>query len=76
MPGPNSIPNGDTTVMRGHANEKFVCLSHGGRGPVEIDGPTCNRVHKDSEGRQVEPKVLPLRWYLGERNRLRTGKTK
>lgn len=24
MPGPNSAPNGDTTIIRGHADEEFV----------------------------------------------------
>lgn len=68
MPGPNSIPNGDTTVMRGHVNEKFVCRIHGEK---ELDA--CEQRIADEEG---NCKIIPLRWYLSERGRLRTGKTK
>lgn len=68
MPGPNSIPNGDTTVMRGHVNEKFVCRIHAGK---QLD--TCEANIATDEGMC---KIIPLRWYLEERGRLNTGKTK
>lgn len=28
MPGPNSAPNGDTRIVRGHINEEFRCDKH------------------------------------------------
>lgn len=28
MPGPNSSPNGDTRIVRGHWNEEFRCDKH------------------------------------------------
>lgn len=28
MAGPNSAPNGDTRIVRGHINEEFVCEKH------------------------------------------------
>lgn len=67
MPGPNSVPNGDTRLMRGHINEAFVCQRH-----VDKHLDVCyDRV--DAEKNACV--VVPLRQYLAERNRLRTGKT-
>ncbi len=75
MSGPNSIPNGDTTVMRGHMNEKFICTAHkdkrGKRMEVDSLRSTCPM---DSDKHPCH--VLPLRWYLEQRGMLRTGKTK
>lgn len=63
MPGPNSCPNGDTRVMRGHVNEVFVCEKHGDKETYECSmKPGC--------------KLVPLRDYLYKRNRLVTGKTR
>jgi len=28
MAGPNSAPNGDTRIIRGHVNEEFACETH------------------------------------------------
>lgn len=64
MPGPNSCPNGDTTVMRGSTNERFVCYTHN----TEGFGDKCTGDEKC--------KIVPLRWYLESRGKLRTGKTK
>ncbi len=66
MPGPLSTPNGDTTLARGHVNEKFVCNKHGDKNldlcEAKIEaGMSCS--------------MVPLRNYLADRNRLRTGKT-
>ena len=63
MPGPNSSPNGDTTIVRGHADEVFVCERHKDK---ELDACA---VRKGCE-------ILPLRTYLAKRNRLITGKTR
>lgn len=38
MPGPNSSPNGDTRIVRGHINEEFRCDTH--RECVQ-DGENC-----------------------------------
>jgi hypothetical protein len=74
MAGPNSTPNGDTTLSLGHVNEKFACNLHGekhldwceetesGISTGKFDFPNCN--------------VVSLRNYLASRNRLVTGKTK
>jgi hypothetical protein len=63
MSGPNSCPNGDTRVMLGHVNEEFACPKHGQK---ELD------VCQSRKGCDM----MPLRWYLAERNRLVTGKTR
>lgn len=63
MPGPNSCPNGDTRVMRGHVNEAFVCNKHGEK---ELD--VCYSRENCT--------IVPLRDYLFSRNRLVTGKTR
>ena len=49
MPGPNSAPNGDRTIIRGDIYEEF---------------------YTEKNGNQI-----PMRQYLSERGRLRTGKT-
>lgn len=59
MAGPNSAPNGDTRIVRGHVDEEFVCEKHR---ECDLDTDKCQ--------------VVPLRWYLSKRNRLRTGKTR
>lgn len=59
MPGPNSAPNGDTRIVRGHINEEFVCEKH--KAELEKCDKKCT--------------LLPLRVYLSKRNLLRTGKT-
>jgi hypothetical protein len=71
MSGPNSVPNGDTRVMRGHMSEVFICDWHG----KEVPGPE-SRCPKQSKDPENPCPILPLRWYLLKRNRLRTGKTK
>lgn len=63
MSGPNSAPNGDTSIVLGHVNEKFVCSKHGDK---ELD--VCER----RENCNMES----LRVYLTKRNRLVTGKTR
>jgi hypothetical protein len=60
MPGPNSAPNGDTRIVKGHFNEEFVCATH----YREYD--RCNEKCKN----------ISLRDYLAKRNMLRTGKTR
>lgn len=60
MPGPNSAPNGDTTIVRGHVNEEFI--------EVKRTTRIGNNVFHWSEW-------VPKREYLAKRNRLRTGKT-
>lgn len=72
MPGPNSAPNGDTTIVRGHMNEEFLCDIHASK---HLDACRVNE-----ERREVNPKLPPChivskREYLLKRNRLRTGKT-
>lgn len=67
MPGPCSVPNGDTRVVRGHIDEEFACEKHGQK---ELDRCENRRFDKNP------CVVVPLRQYLAERNRLRTGKTK
>lgn len=62
MPGPNSCPNGDISLMLGHVNEEFACVKHGRNGEwCDID-PKCS--------------FVSLRTYLASRGRLVTGKTK
>lgn len=60
MPGPNSAPNGDTRIVRGHINEEFVCEKH----------------YQELEKCDNQCRITPLRIYLTNRSRLRTGKTK
>ena len=78
--GPNSIPNGDTTVMRGHANEKFVCTAHRSRNrgrAVETMSLTTDCPKRNPKDDDLDKcHVLPLRWYLEQNGMLRTGKTK
>lgn len=79
MPGPNSAPNGDTSIVRGHVQEKFVCDSHGEKQLDRCDNNIRRRERADSdrEKRQIpDCRIVPLREYLTKRNRLRTGKTK
>lgn len=63
MSGPNSALNGDTSIIRGHVNEKFVCSKHGEK---ELDACA---VRQNCD-------MMPLRWYLASRGRLVTGKTR
>lgn len=72
MPGPNSAPNGDTTIVRGHVNEEFYCETHKDKhvGECEVNEEWCH----------INPllphcRVVPKRYWLAKRNRLRTGKT-
>lgn len=65
MSGPNSVRNGDMRILRGHIEEVFMCDRHGKE--VVGDCP------KQSEENPCP--VVPLRWYLEKRGRLRTGKT-
>lgn len=79
MPGPNSTPNGDTTVSRGHVNESFVCDLHFEKHLDRCDENIRRRERADSdrEKRQIPAcRIVPLREYLAARGRLRTGKTK
>ena len=41
MPGPNSAPNGDTAIVRGHVNEEFVCDRHAN---CNLDTSSCKVV--------------------------------
>lgn len=70
MPGPMSVPNGDTTIVRGHVNEVFMCDKHN----KEYD----HKDHEESYDKdgQLLCRVVSLREYLAKRNRLVTGKTK
>ena len=68
MSGPNSAPNGDTRVVKGHINEEFMCDKHGDKHLDECESnQVLDRSHCD---------VVSLRDYLAKRNRLVTGKTK
>ena len=60
MPGPNSSPNGDTRIVRGHWNEEFRC-DVGHKCGAKDAGPC---------------RIIPLRVWLSKRNKLRTGKTR
>lgn len=73
MPGPNSCPNGDTRVSRGHINEVFVCKIHGEK---SLDDCEWKSVNLDKYGEPYACSIIPLREYLAQRNMLRTGKTK
>lgn len=78
MPGPNSTPNGDTSVSRGHVNEKFTCEIHAEKHLDRCEENIRRRENADSERekRQIPAcRVVPLRDYLAKRNRLRTGKS-
>lgn len=68
MPGPQSVPNGDTTIVRFHVNEKFMCDKHN----KEYDQ---HEESYDKDG-QLTCRMVSLREYLAKRNRLVTGKTK
>ena len=70
MPGPMSVPNGDTTIVRGHVNEVFMCDKHN----KEYDAKDHEESY-DKDG-QLQCRVVSLREYLGKRGRLVTGKTK
>lgn len=69
MAGPNSAPNGDTRIVVGHVDADYACEIHGTKHldwceeteQGEFDFPACH--------------VVPLRYYLAKRNRLRSGKT-
>lgn len=65
MAGPLSTPNGDVRIIRGHVQEEFICVC----GNHKCDGTM------DSWDRYTH-KMVPLRNYLFDRNRLVTGKTK
>jgi hypothetical protein len=72
MPGPNSCPNGDTTVMRGHINEEFYCDIHKDKHLDEC--------YDNEDWWPINPliphcRVIPKREWLAKRGRLRTGKT-
>lgn len=60
MPGPNSAPNGDTTIIRGHRDEEFITVWH----TTQIG---MNSIRWSEE--------VPKREYLAKRGRLTTGKT-
>jgi hypothetical protein len=62
MPGPMSVPNRDTTIVRGHVNEVFMC----------------DKNHEESYDRDglLLCRMVSLREYLAKRNRLVTGKTR
>lgn len=62
MPGPNSAPNGDARLVVG-VSQDYMCERHADK---ELD--ECLDRHPSL--------VVPLRYYLAKRNRLRTGKTK
>lgn len=68
MPGPNSAPNGDAGLIRGHIRERFVyCLS-------------CYVAYRSKlteEERENLPATIPfpLREHLAAHNKLITGKT-
>jgi hypothetical protein len=79
VPGPNSTPNGDTTLSRGHVDEKFVCNIHAEKQLDKCEENIRRRENADSdrEKRQIPAcQIVPLREYLAVRGRLRTGKTK
>lgn len=61
MPGPNSAPNGDTTIIRGHVNEEFIEVKH----TTQIGS---DKFHWSE--------WVPKREWLAERGRLTTGKTR
>lgn len=71
MPGPNSAPNGDTRLVRGHINEAFTVISR----------RTCARCYAQyvasvPEKQEPEPYImLPLREHLARHGNLVTGKT-
>lgn len=60
MAGPNSAPNGDAGLIRGHRLERFVLV----KCPAD-----CEKEHEHEQ-------LLPARTVLARRNRLVTGKTK
>jgi hypothetical protein len=67
MPGPNSAPNGDAGLVRGHAQERFIF---------------CNACHTRAVEKALEeelpvprPKRYPARTHAAKHGRLRTGKT-
>jgi hypothetical protein len=70
MPGPMSVPNGDTTIVRGHVNEVFMCDKHN----KQYD----EKSHQESYDKDglLLCRMVSLREYLAKRNRLVTGKTR
>ncbi len=71
MPGPMSVPNGDTTIVRGHVNEVFMCDKHN----KEYDHKDHSETFSKEDGLLL-CRMVSLREYLFKRNRLVTGKTK
>ena len=63
MPGPNSVPTGDTRLMMGHVNTEYVCFTHKDK-------------HLDVCESKKGCEIVSLREYLSARGALRTGKTK
>lgn len=69
MPGPNSAPNGDVGLIRGHAQERFVFCE------------TCQKAReaRASEEAGVEitlpPRRYPARTHAAKHGKLKTGKT-
>lgn len=70
MPGPNSAPNGDKGLIRGHAEERFYYCE------------TCQRRREKEyfERYGIKAKLreilYPAREHDAKHKRLRTGKTK
>ncbi len=67
MPGPNSAPNGDAGLVRGHQDERFVW---------------CNPCYASRKawglrefGVILDPISYPARSHDAKHNRLHTGKT-
>lgn len=75
MPGPNSAPNGDTSLVKGHINEDFMCELHSDK---HLDECEVNEDFWRNRNVRNLPKcrVVSKRDYLAKRNRLHTGKTK
>jgi hypothetical protein len=76
MPGPNSVPNGDTRLMLGHMNEAFICEVHSDKN-LDLCFEREGMYYTDKHGELVlyPCRVVSLRNYLAKRNRLVTGKT-
>lgn len=76
MSGPLSVPNGDTTIVRGHVNEVFMCDKHNKQYDDKDHKEEYSAVKGFPEDGLLLCRMVSLREYLAKRNRLVTGKTR
>lgn len=70
MPGPNSAPNGDRGLIRGHAEERFIFCK-----PCQEAREARVAEQLGVESVTLPPLRYPARSHAAKHGKLKTGKT-